>query len=560
MLIGTWDYRHLTPVPAAMHSLHRMQSLLTSSLCGSWPQEKILVADNRTKPGDLHHELVLWLREAVDVAFFYYVGHGQYDNDDRLCLALGDSSPDPVLRTTTSLTFDAVRLAFRSSKATTKIAVLDCCFAGLAADQHGRLSGSHDIPRSPGFYLMMASGEFNTAWFETLEENPRPETYFTKYLVDVIESGIPDHPAGLTLGPIFDRVSDALTRDGKPVPGCRVSDHAASFIFARNRVKGDPKRTGGSFPSSPVSALTEGDSASIGISGKPAQAVMGPDEMYSSAYALESDWDGAGLEDFAEMEKLYRAAANLGQTDAMGRLGLILEGKTRSRLEGGNRSYESPDIDEAMYWYRKSAERGNIYGAYWLGLLYEDHLGDVAEALKWYETAARAGHRGAQEARDGLRERLALGLGPLARARPFQKNSVHQPPAQPKNRKVTMASKRADAQGDIISKISKRTATPSDVERLRANHERWKIEWKGEIRANAALVNELARACGDSRGEWGTLAEQEQAALAYYFGLAFLPTRDSIEEDAHEFRGLIRNAGSPLRDFAQMAIRFLGWS
>ncbi|UQS22699.1 caspase family protein [Amycolatopsis thermalba] len=235
VLIGTWKYRHLPPVPAAEYSLNRMTALLTSPLCGPWPQDRISVVGNRARLGDLPHELVVGLRDAVDVALFYYVGHGQYDNEDRLCLALGDSSPDPVLRTTTSLTFDAVRQAFRASKATTKIAILDCCFAGLAAGRDGHLAGTPDLPRSPGFYLMMASGEFNTAWFETAAGNPRPQTYFTKYLVDVVEAGIPGQPPGLTLGPIFDRVAEALVRDGKPEPGSRVSDRAADFVFARNR-------------------------------------------------------------------------------------------------------------------------------------------------------------------------------------------------------------------------------------------------------------------------------------------------------------------------------------
>lgn len=235
VLIGTWDYRHLRPVPAAKHSLNRMRALLTSPLCGPWPQERISVVGNRKALGDLPHELVTWFGAVTDVALFYYVGHGQYDNDDRLCLALRNSSDDAVLRTTTSLSFDAVRHAFRVSKATTKIAILDCCFAGLA-DRDNALAGPHapELPRSPGFYLMMASGEFSTAWCETTTENIRPQTYFTKYLVDVIENGIPGQPDRLTLGTIFDTAADALVRDSKPEPGNRAGGRAAHHVLARN--------------------------------------------------------------------------------------------------------------------------------------------------------------------------------------------------------------------------------------------------------------------------------------------------------------------------------------
>ncbi|CRK57615.1 hypothetical protein [Alloactinosynnema sp. L-07] len=231
VLIGNWNYRHLTTVPAAQHSLERMRSLLTGPVCGGWPQDRVMVVADQDRLADLPHDLVLWFQDVVDVALFYYVGHGQYDHDDRLCLALGDSSDHPALRTTTSLTFDAVRHAFRTSKATTKIAVIDCCFAELAAD--GQL-GQTELPRSPGFYLMMASGAFSTAWFEHDPDITRPQTYFTKALVDVIERGIPGQPESLTLGPIFDAVADELARHARPEPRSRASDRASAYRFARN--------------------------------------------------------------------------------------------------------------------------------------------------------------------------------------------------------------------------------------------------------------------------------------------------------------------------------------
>ncbi|MCC9308140.1 caspase family protein [Kitasatospora sp. RB6PN24] len=234
VLIGTWNYRHLSAVPAAEHSLNRMQALLAGPLCGGWPEDSILTVRNQRRPDDLPEQLARRFHEAVDVALFYYVGHGQYDSDDELCLALADSSDDPYLRTTTSLSFDAVRRAFRSSAAATKIAIVDCCYAELAAGRNTLGPRLPELPRSAGFYLMMASGASYTAWFQSAADSPAPQTYFTKYLADVIERGIPGQPAALTLGPIFDKVADALVRDGKPEPRSRSSDHAARYVFARN--------------------------------------------------------------------------------------------------------------------------------------------------------------------------------------------------------------------------------------------------------------------------------------------------------------------------------------
>lgn len=154
LLIGTWKYRHLQPVPAAKHSLNRMQS---SPLYGRWPDGRVSVVANRDRPGDLRHELVTWFSDASDIALFYYVGHGKYDNDERLCLALRDTSDDPILRTT-SLTFDDVRHAFRASKAAPKIVILDCCCAGSAC---GRRPGRR--PNSPSSRSAKPSGCMTTA-------------------------------------------------------------------------------------------------------------------------------------------------------------------------------------------------------------------------------------------------------------------------------------------------------------------------------------------------------------------------------------------------------------
>lgn len=105
----------------------------------------------------------------------------------------------------------------------------------------------------------------------------------------------------------------------------------------------------------------------------------------------------------------------------MARLGLVLEGRTRARLQGELFSDTSDrGVEEAMHWYRKAADHGSVFGAFWLGLLYEDRLGDATEAMKWYETAARGGHEGAGAALAGLRDRLSRGLGPLAGAAGFK--------------------------------------------------------------------------------------------------------------------------------------------
>jgi len=238
VLIGTWEYDHLTPVPAAEHSLRRMYELLTGPHCG-WPKERVTVLHNEPGPGSLPDRLLDVFEDATDVALFYYVGHGQLDNDDQLCLGLVGSRTEGHRRATTSLEFSDVRRALRHCRAATKVVMLDCCFSGIATFREHALAGSAgevlvDLASRTGAYTMTASSADTTAWFEADPDLPQPQTYFTKYFADLVEAGIPGEPAGLKLHPLFTELHDNLARDGRPVPQKRSVDAARDFVFARN--------------------------------------------------------------------------------------------------------------------------------------------------------------------------------------------------------------------------------------------------------------------------------------------------------------------------------------
>jgi WD40 repeat protein len=233
VLIGTGTYRYLPGVRPALNSVARMESLLTGDLCG-WPPNRVVTFLDRRQPGELPDQLVELYEDAEDVALFYYVGHGQIDPSDTLCLGLVESREVATRRKTTSLPFDAVRNALVHSPAKAKIVILDCCYAGLAAPGTMAASGVFDLIRGTGAYTMAAAGEFSRAWFETDEGLPSPQTYFTKYLVDVIERGIPGQGLDLSLEAIFREVVEELARAGKPIPTSGATGHAAQFPFAGN--------------------------------------------------------------------------------------------------------------------------------------------------------------------------------------------------------------------------------------------------------------------------------------------------------------------------------------
>jgi signal transduction histidine kinase len=82
---------------------------------------------------------------------------------------------------------------------------------------------------------MAACSSYATAWFENGPEK-EVQTYFTKYLADTIDSGIPGEPAELRLRVIFGRARERLAYDSCPLPEDRNVDSAGDFPFARNAV------------------------------------------------------------------------------------------------------------------------------------------------------------------------------------------------------------------------------------------------------------------------------------------------------------------------------------
>jgi uncharacterized caspase-like protein len=235
VLIGTWDYDRLPPVPAAKNSLERMTGTLTGPLCG-WPRERLEVFGNLPRPDNLPDRLMELFEGVADIALFYFVGHGQLHNDE-LALALRESPEAGPRRLTTGLAFADVRAALRECDAQTKIVILDCCFAGHATEPQYALAPPTadvvDLTMGTGAFTMAASGKYRTAWFEP-DTAVGPQTYFTKYLIDTIEHGIAEHPGDLSLGGIFEAAAEALGRDHKPEPTRSVRHDAARFAFARN--------------------------------------------------------------------------------------------------------------------------------------------------------------------------------------------------------------------------------------------------------------------------------------------------------------------------------------
>ena len=100
-------------------------------------------------------------------------------------------------------------------------------------------------------------------------------------------------------------------------------------------------------------------------------------------------WYETSEKDMASAVYWYRKSAELGNMYAQCNLGICYE------FSKG----VSKDINEAVKWYRKSAEQGYVTAQYNLGNCYSNGWGvgkDINEAVKWYRKAAEQGCADAQ--------------------------------------------------------------------------------------------------------------------------------------------------------------------
>ena len=157
------------------------------------------------------------------------------------------------------------------------------------------------------------------------------------------------------------------------------------------------------------------------------QAVMTADQQ-SGMYEYDQGWNderGLGVrQDYAEALKWYRKAAELGNKEARIRIEAVETlisrdkkgfsqnssgtGQTQSDADGegeiealalGNRYFNEKNYAEAVKYYRKAAELGNVDAQTTLGWMYDQAKGvrrNYAEAAKWYRKAAEQGYAYAQ--------------------------------------------------------------------------------------------------------------------------------------------------------------------
>lgn len=221
------------PVPAALNSIKEMRRILTDpDLCG-WSNGMVVDIVNPENAGRVAVELRESVRQIEDVLLVYYVGHGQLTEAGALCLAMSDTIVDAA--EFTGLGYGWLGTILRESPARVKITILDCCFSGQALQA---LAGSEsqvaDLAHINGVFTMTATTSNESAHVVPLAQQADQPTTFTGQLVELVEEGIPEGKAVLTIGEIYPVLRRRLVARGFPRPDQRGTDTVFQYGLTKN--------------------------------------------------------------------------------------------------------------------------------------------------------------------------------------------------------------------------------------------------------------------------------------------------------------------------------------
>ena len=116
--------------------------------------------------------------------------------------------------------------------------------------------------------------------------------------------------------------------------------------------------------------------------------------------------DGKGIgQDYHQAVKWFRRAAEQGEVDAQVNLGFMY----------GKGQGVATDYQQAFNWYRKAAEQGDENGEYALGVIYSNGRGvpkDLVRSYMWYSISAASSAGTDQQDAAQRRDKIAAKLTP----------------------------------------------------------------------------------------------------------------------------------------------------
>lgn len=403
--VSRYDDIEFPDIPAAANNVADLAQLLTATDGGGLAEIHCSVLTNPDSQ-QVGRAVGSAAREAEDVLLVYYTGHGVVDRRGQLYLALSGSSKEQPKWS--SVPFSTLRDDLMTSRARTRVLILDCCFSGRAFEA---MSGPSTLVEGQ----IDIQGTYTIASSSRTEPSIAPEghrhTAFTAALLGAAAE------RALTLDELYRKVDQILVRNGHPRPQRRSVNVAGELRLFTTSVL--PAGSGDNTTRPVVvPADTTGDATET-------QFVRG--QQFA---------DGG---DLPQAEVLWRSAALQGHTGAMNNVANLLrtQGKVREAHDWWRKAAEQGNVDamgnlgillhevkrssDAEHWWRRAAEAGNPDATYNLAVLLDKSM-RFDDALTWYRQAAHAGH---SDAMHNLAIRLRY-RGHIAEAAIWWQRAGHQ--------------------------------------------------------------------------------------------------------------------------------------
>jgi WD40 repeat protein len=236
LLVGTGTHlpgTGLPDVPAVASTLADLKRVLVSQ-CRVAP-EAISVLSDASTAAEIGDAVLQAAGEATDLLVIYYVGHGVLNSRGVLHLAARSTIRTDNRMEYTGLPYPIVGRRVRESRATYRVVVLDCCFAGRALDELSGLGEADDaiadLAKVPGGFVLTSASRFETA----LAPAGARHTAFTGALLRLLQDGTPEGPAEFTLRYVHQHLARVLPESKLPQPRCRADNQIGELVVAPNR-------------------------------------------------------------------------------------------------------------------------------------------------------------------------------------------------------------------------------------------------------------------------------------------------------------------------------------
>ncbi|MEV5935601.1 caspase family protein [Streptomyces sp. NPDC052079] len=199
LLVGVDKYDNFSNLGGCVNDVVALEPLLRRNEDSSlnFSTQSLRTDQGFVTRGGLIEALSLLLSPGVDVALFYFAGHGASVNGD-VSLAVSDgTSVTPGVRLTEVLEMVS------KSPVQEVIIILDCCFSG-GAGTIPVLSTSSSVLRNGLSILTASRGEQVSA------ETPDGRGAFSRYLEGALEGGAADVMGHVTLAGIYSYLSESF--------------------------------------------------------------------------------------------------------------------------------------------------------------------------------------------------------------------------------------------------------------------------------------------------------------------------------------------------------------